>query len=54
MSENEIVNILGDIRSSMFNILDGNLLTKVLNVIDEKMELYRGMTNEEIAKILGL
>ena len=53
MSENEIISMLGDIRYAMFDILEGdNLLNKVLLVIDEKMNLYRGKSNEDIAKEL--
>ena len=34
MNENEIVGMLGDIRYEMFDILDGDELVKVLQVID--------------------
>lgn len=52
MSENEIIEMLGDIRYAMFDILEGDELPRVLLVIDEKMDLYRGKSNEDIAKEL--
>lgn len=52
MSENKIIEMLGDIRYAMFDILEGDKLPKVLLVIDEKMDLYRGKSNEDIAKEL--
>lgn len=52
MNENEIIEMLGDIRYAMFDILEGDTLPKVLLVIDEKMDLYRGKSNEDIAKEL--
>ena len=52
MNENEIVGMLGDIRYEMFDILDGDELVKVLQVIDAKMKLYNGKSNEDIAKEL--
>ena len=53
MEENKIIGMLGDIRCAMFDILEGNeLLNKVLLVIDDKMNLYRGKSNEDIAKEL--
>ena len=52
MNENEIIEMLGDIRYAMFDILAGDELSKVLLVIDEKMDLYRGKSNEDIAKEL--
>ena len=52
MNENKIIEMLGDIRYEMFNILEGDILPKVLLVIDEKMDLYRGKSNEDIAKEL--
>ena len=52
MSENAIIEMLGDIRYAMFNILEGDELPRVLLVIDEKMDLYRGKSNEDIAKEL--
>ena len=53
MNENKIIEILGDIRYEMFDILEGDtLLPKVLLVIDAKMDLYRSKSNEDIAKEL--
>lgn len=52
MNENKIIEMLGDIRYEMFNILEGDKLPKVLLVIDEKMNLYRSKSNEDIAKEL--
>ena len=52
MNENKIIVMLGDIRYAMFDILEGDELPKVLLVIDEKMDLYRGKSNEDIAKEL--
>lgn len=52
MCENEIMNILGNIRSKMFDILEGEELSKVLSIIDSKMEEYRGMSDLDIAKHL--
>ena len=50
MSENIILEILGDIRSEMFNILadDIDKLGRVLEVIDVKMSNYRGKYNDDI------
>lgn len=50
MSENIILEILGDIRSKMFNILadDNDKLGRVLEVIDVKMSNYRGKYNDDI------
>ena len=48
MSENIILEILGDIRSEVFNILDDEELEKVLKVIDEEMSKYRGKYNDDI------
>ena len=48
MSENIILEILGDIRSEVFNILDDEELEKVLKIIDEKMSKYRGKYNDDI------
>ena len=47
MNENKIIEILGDIRYEMFDILEGDELSKVLLIIDKKMDLYRGKSNEE-------
>ena len=52
MSENEIILMLGDIRYAMFDILQGEELSRVLLVIDKKMDLYRGKSNEDISKEL--
>ena len=53
MEENKIIGMLGDIRCAMFDILkDDELLNKVLLVIDNKMNLYRNKSNEDIAKEL--
>lgn len=52
MNENEIITMLGGIRYAMFDILEGDELPRVLLVIDEKMDLYRGKSNEDIAKEL--
>lgn len=49
MSENIILEILGDIRHEVyFAINDDETLEKVLNVIDEKMKDYRGKYNDDI------
>ena len=37
MNENKIIEMLGDIRYEMFDILEGDALTKVLLIIDKKM-----------------
>ena len=52
MNENKIIEILCDIRYEMFDILEGDALSKVLLIIDKKMDLYRGKSNEDIAKEL--
>lgn len=54
MNENEIIGMLGDIRYAMFDILSCNdeKLMQVLNVIDDKMKEYRGMSNKDIAEHL--
>ena len=52
MSENKIIAMLGDIRCEMYDILAGDELPKVLLVIDEKMDLYSGKSNKDIAKEL--
>ena len=52
MCENEIISMLGDIKYAMFDILEGDALPKVLLVINKKMDLYRGKSNEDIAKEL--
>ena len=49
MAENEIIAMLGDIRSKMFTILKGKEeLGDVLSVIDEKMDKYRGVSDIDI------
>ena len=54
MSENKILEILGDIRYEMFDILadDDEKLKKVLKVIDWQMEDWRGKTNDDICNEL--
>lgn len=52
MNENKIIEMLGDIRYAMFDILQGEELPRVLLVIDKKIDLYRGKSNEDIAKEL--
>lgn len=52
MAENEIIAMLGDIRSKMFDILSGEELRNVLSVIDEKMDKYRGVLDNEIGQRL--
>lgn len=52
MAENEIITMLGDIRSKMFDILSGEDLRNVLSVIDEKMDKYRGVSDKEIGEKL--
>lgn len=52
MEENEIIAMLGDIRSKMFDILSGEDLRNVLSVIDEKMDKYRGVSDKEIGEKL--
>lgn len=54
MSENKILEILGDIRYEMFDILvdDDVKLEKVLKVIDWQMKDWRGKTNDDICNEL--
>ena len=52
MAENEIIAMLGDIRSNMFKILKGKELSEVLPIIDEKMDKYRGVSDKEIGERL--
>ena len=52
MAENEIIAMLGDIRSEMFDILRGEDLRNVLSVIDEKMDKYSGVSDKEIGERL--
>ena len=54
MAENEIIAMLGDIRSKMFDILSGEELRNVLSVIDEKMDKYRGVSDKEIGQIIWI
>lgn len=48
MPENEIIGMLGDIRSKMFDILSGDELQNALSIIDGKMDKYRGASDKEI------
>ena len=52
MAENEIISMLGDIRSKMFDILSEEDLINVLSVIDKKMDKYRGVSDKEIGERL--
>ena len=52
MAENEIIAMLGDIRSKKFDILSGEDLRNVLSVIDEKMDKYRGVSDKEMGEKL--
>ena len=52
MSENRILDMLGDIRAKMFEILSEPELSQVLAVIDNKMSLYRGISDEDIANAI--
>lgn len=52
MAENEIIAILGDIRSKMYEILSGEELRNVLSIIDKKMDEYRGVSDKEIIQRL--
>ena len=52
MAENEIIAILGDIRSKMYEILSGEELRNVLSIIDKKMDEYRGVSDKEIVQRL--
>lgn len=52
MAENEIIAMLGDIRSKMFGICKGEELRSVLSVIDEEMDKYRGISDKEIGERL--
>lgn len=44
--------MLWDIRYKMFDILEGDVLLKFLLVIDNKIDLYRSKSNEDITKEL--
>ena len=52
MAENEIIAMLGDIRSKMYEILSGEELRNVLSIIDKKMDEYRGISDNEIGQRL--
>ena len=52
MSENRILDMLGDIRAKMLEILSEPELSQVLAVIDNKMSLYRGISDEDIANAI--
>ena len=52
MSENRILDMLGDIRAKMFEILSEPELSQVLAVIDNKMSLYQGISDEDIANAI--
>lgn len=52
MSENRILDMLGDIRAKMFEILSEPELSQVLAVIDNKMSEYRGISDEDIANAI--
>ena len=44
--------MLGDIRAKMFEILSEPELSQVLAVIDNKMSLYQGISDEDIANAI--
>lgn len=52
MAENEIIAMLGDIRSKIFGICKGEELRNVISVIDEEMDKYRGISDKEIGERL--
>lgn len=63
MSENLIINILGDIRNYVWDrdipsptcpeyIEHHNNCEEILNFISEKMDMFRGKTNKEVAEML--
>lgn len=52
MYENRILEMFGELRAEMFDLLDGEALSMVLDIIDKRIEVYRGLTDEEIAKCL--
>ena len=63
MSENLIINILGDIRNYVWDrdipsptcpeyIEHHNDCEEIINFISEKMDMFRGKTNEEVAEML--
>ena len=63
MSENLIINILGDIRNYVWDrdipsptcpeyIEHHNDCEEIMNFISEKMDMFRGKTNKEVAEML--
>ena len=63
MSENLIISILGDIRSEVWDrdipsstcpeyIEHHNDCVEIMNFISEKMNMFRGKTNKEVAEML--
>ena len=63
MSENLIINILGDIRNYVWDrdissptcpeyIEHHNDCEEIINFISEKMDMFRGKTNKEVAEML--
>lgn len=63
MGENFIINILGEIRGEVWDrdipsatcpeyIEHHNDCVAIMELISQKMDLFRGKTNEEVAKML--
>lgn len=58
MGENEIMSMLGEIRSRILDINPNypadaeSVRMNLLDYIDENMNQYRGMSNEEVARKL--
>ena len=63
MGENLIISILGDIRSEVWDrdipsptcpeyIEHHNACIEIMNFISEKMDMFRGKTNKEVAEML--
>lgn len=63
MGENLIISILGDIRSEVWDrditsstcpeyIEHHNDCVEIMNFISEKMDMFRGKTNKEVAEML--
>lgn len=63
MSENLIIGILGDIRLAVWDrdipsptcpeyIEHHNDCVEIMNFISEKMDMFRGKTNKEVAEML--
>lgn len=63
MGENLIINILGDIRGVVWDrdissptcpeyIEHHNDCVEIMNFISEKMDMFRGKTNKEVAEML--